>query len=361
MPAGQGREKRGGLGSKMVKLTLGFARNLRTEPLVDGSVQPQNIELDCVMCPIGELFYRNLEYDEFDVSEMSLSAFVMAGERGETSRWQWSGLPVFLSKAFHVWEDLFVRTGAGIQHPGDLKGKRVGVPDYLITAVIWMRIFLKELYGIRPGDITWYLGRTKEFSHTALFGLDENPPPGVSLHWLAEEQSFDVMLDRGELDAAYGFFPRIASAAPPFRRLDRYGGTPISGNPRIRKFLPDGGREIITEFYRRTGVLPANHFFFVQNRILEQHPWVALELYKAFERSKETAYERAQRLRSTYLLFEGQDRQIQEETFGPDIYPLGLRANRKMLELLFRACHEEGLTKELAIPEDVLYRTTWAT
>jgi 4,5-dihydroxyphthalate decarboxylase len=345
----------------MVKLTLGFARNLRIEPLVDGSIKPQNIELDFVMSPIGELFYRNLEYDEFDLSEMSLSAFVMARERRDGAQWQWTGLPVFLSKAFHIWEDLFVHTGANIRGPEDLQGKRIGVPDYLITAVIWMRIFLKELYGIKPQDITWYLGRPKEFSHTALFGLDKNPPPGVSLHWLTEDQSFDIMLDRGELDAAYGFFPRIAPTAPSFRRLDRYGGTPISGNPRIRKFLPDGGREVITAYYRQTGVLPANHFFFVQNRILEEHPWVALELYKAFQRSKEMAYERAQRLRSTYLLFEGQDRKSQAETFGPDVYPLGLRANRTMLELLFHNCYEEGLTQKLAAPEDVLARTTWDT
>jgi 4,5-dihydroxyphthalate decarboxylase len=154
-----------------------------------------------------------------------------------------------------------------------------------------------------------------------------------------------------------------AGRRPPVQhpQSHRYGGTPIHGNPRIRKFLPDGGRQIITEYYRRTGVLPANHFFFVQNKVVEEHPWVALELYKAFLRSKETAYERAKRLSSTYLLFGGKDHENQAETFGPDVYPLGLKANRKMLELLFRNCYEEGLTAKPASPEEVLCRTTWDT
>lgn len=151
------------------------------------------------------------------------------------------------------------------------------------------------------------------------------------------------------------------SLATPFRRIDRNGGTPISGNPRIRKFLSDGGRQIINEYYRRTGILPANHFFFVQNRVLEQHPWAALELYKALVRSKEAAYERARHSRSAYLLFEGEDYKRQDETFGADPYPLGIRENKKMLEILYRHCHEEGLTNKLTHVEDVFYRTTLDT
>jgi len=345
----------------MLKLTVGFSRNPRVEPLVDGTVKPQNIDLQFVLHPIAELFYRNLKFDEFDVSEMSLSAYLNVIERRDGSKWQWSGLPVFPSRAFHVWQDLFVNTDAKINHPGDLKGKRIGVPDYLVTAVVWMRIMLKELYGIKAEDNVWYLGRTKEFSHAAMFGLDQNPPPGVSINWLTEEQSLDVMLARGELDAAYGFAPRLDPALRDFRRIDRYGETPISGNPRIRKFLPDQGRQIISEYCRKTGILPANHFMFVQNRILEQHPWVALELYKAFQRAKEVAYERARRSRSTYLFFEGEDYKNQSETFGADPYPFGLKENRNMLEILFRCYHEERLTEKLARVEDIFFRTTLDT
>jgi 4,5-dihydroxyphthalate decarboxylase len=339
-----------------LKLTVGFSPNPRIEPLLDGSVRPQNIELEFVVSYPGELFLRNLKYDEFDVFEMSISDFLIARERRDGAQWRWSALPVFLSKAL-MWLHLFVNTEAKIEQLGDLKGRRVGVPDYPMTAALWMRIVLKELYGIRPADISWYVGRIKELSHGGLLGLDRKPPPGVSLTWLTEEQTFDRMLDRGELDAAYGFFPRSAGEKD-FRSIDRYGGTPLEGNPRLKRLFADGGRGIITEYVRRTGVVPTNHLVAVQDRVLQEHPWVALELYKAFQRSKEVAYERARRSEAASFLFPGEDRRKQAAIFGEDPYPLGLRENRKMLEILFRSSAEEGLTTKSARVEDIFYRTT---
>lgn len=338
-----------------LKLTVGFSPNPRVAPLIDGAVKPQNIELDFVVSHPGELFFRNLKYDEFDVFEMSISDFLIARERRDKERWQWSALPVFLSKAL-MWLNLFVATGAKIDQLGDLKGRRVGVPDYPMTAALWMRIVLKELFGVKPADILWHVGRLKELSHGGLLGLDRNPPPGVSLTWLTEEQTFDKMLDRGELDAAYGFLPGPGGETN-FRSIDRYGGTPLDGNPRIKKFFDDGGRGIIAEYVKRKGAVPTNHMVAVQNRLLEEHPWVALELYKAFQRSKEVAYERAQRSAAVCLLFPGEDQQKQAALFGKDPYPLGLRNNKKMLEILFQSSSEEGLTSKTARVEDIFYRT----
>jgi 4,5-dihydroxyphthalate decarboxylase len=342
-----------------LKLTVGFSHNPRIEPLIDGTVKPQNIELDFVLSHPGELFYRNLKYDEFDVFEMSISDYLISRERREKDRWRWSALPVFLSKAL-MWLNLFVNTGAKISQLGDLKGRRVGVPDYPMTAALWMRIVLKELYGVRPTDIFWHVGRLKELSHGGLLGLDRNPPPGVSLSWLTEEQTLDTMLDRGELDAAYGFLPGSAGDRN-FRSIDRYGGTPIEGNPRIKKLFEDGGRGVIVEYFKRTGAVPTNHMVAVQNRLLDEHPWAALELYKAFQRSKEVAYERAGRSEAASLLFAGEDRQKQAAVFGRDPFPQGLRANRKMLEILFRSSSEEGLTRKPATAEEIFYRSTLDT
>jgi 4,5-dihydroxyphthalate decarboxylase len=343
----------------MLKLSFAFSPNPRLGPLVDGSVKPQNIELQFISVPPAELFYRNLKYDEFDVFEMSISESLIVRERREASRWRWSSLPIFLSKA-GLLLTLRVNAQANIRTPQALKGKRFGVPDYPMTAALWMRIIFKELYGVRPADVIWYNGRTIDLSHGGVLGFHKTPPPGISLNWLTEDQTMDVMLDHGQLDAAFGLLivdPEVGT----FRNIDRYGNTPLEENPRIQKLFPDGGRDIIGEYYKKGGFLPANHMVAVQDRILKEHPWVALELYKAFQRSKELSYERARRQQLTYLIFEGDDFKNQDALYGTDAYPLGVAKNKKMLETLFRGSFEEGLTKREVSLEDIFFHTTLQT
>ena len=344
----------------MLKLKFISARNSRLAPLLDGTVKLENIELDIVLSPPGELFYHNLLHDDFDVSEMSMSECLIVRERNQAGKWKWSGLPVFLSKAF-LWFSLTVNRASGIDRGEDFKGKRVAIPDFPMTAALWMRIMFKDLYGVSPQDIQWYVGRARNKSHGGILGLDRETLPGISLQWLRDEQTMDVMLDRGELDAAFGLVPRSDHEPSPFEKVDRYGGTPIDGNPRLRKFFPDGGRSIVTKYFQKTGILPSNHIIVVQQRIVDEHPWVAQELFKAFQRAKEIAYERARSAMGTYLLFEAEDYKQQAELFGKDPYPLGIKQNRKMLEILFRSSYEEGLTKKQASIEDVFHKTTLDT
>ena len=344
----------------MLELTIAFSKNPRLNPLIDRTVRPQNIKLNFVQIHPAELFFRNLKYDEFDVTEMSISDFLIAKERRDETRWRWNALPVFLLKAF-LWLNLYVATQSKIESAADLKGKRIGVPDYPMTAALWMRIVLRELYGIEHTDVTWYAGRTKDVSHGVLLGLDKDPPPGVALRWLEAHETLDVLLDRGDIDAAFGFAPHYERGTENFRSFDRYGGTLITNNPKIRRLFPDGGRQIITEYSQKTGLVPVNHMVVVKERILAEHPWAALELYKAFEKSKQIAAERARELGAAYFFFVDQLVQEQAKVFGKDPYPQGIRANRKMLETLIASSHREGLTKKLARIEDIFFRTTLDT
>lgn len=341
----------------VLTLTVGFSRNPRIEPLIKGAARAQNIDLRFVLVRPAELFYRNLKYEEFDLFEMSISEYLMTRERREGSRWQWIGLPIFLSKAF-LWLQLYVNERAGIQDLTDLKGKRVGIPDYPMTAALWMREFLKELYGITPEKIAWYNGRTRDLSHGGILGLDRNPPVGVDLHWLTEELTLDGMLDKGEIDAAYGVAPGQHAEPAGLLSMDRYGATPIEGNPRIRRLLPDSGQQVVADYHRRTGLLPSNHMVVVKSSVLDKSPWVALELFQAFQKSKELAYQWSKEMGRAYLLFEGEDFKRQADLFGDDPYPLGLDANRGMLERLARASLEQGLTSSLACVDELFHPST---
>ena len=337
----------------MLNLKVGVTKNPRFEPLIDGSVKSAKATLDIHVTTPPELFFRNLKNDEFDVFEMSLSEFLITRERAKGERWKWAALPIFPAKAF-VWMTLFINTGAGIQALCDLKGKRVGIPDYVMTAGLWFRVILKELCNIQPNDISWYIGRVQELSHGGLLGMDSRPPAGVSTTWLTKEQTFDVMLDKGEIDAAYGFAPRHDPKLMTLN-MDRYGGTPLEGNPRLRKMFADGGLSIVDQFYKKTGIVPANHVIVAQRRVLEQNPELPREILRLFSESKRIAYERGNFGNPAYLYFEHSDRASQEQMVGTDPFPFGIEKNKPMLETLFRSSHEEGLTQRLAKIDEVFF------
>jgi 4,5-dihydroxyphthalate decarboxylase len=337
----------------MLNLRLGVTKNPRFEPLIDGSVKSDKVIMNIHVTTPPELFFKNLKNDEFDVFEMSLSEFLITREQAKGDRWQWQALPIFPAKAF-VWMTLFINTGAGIQTLCDLKGKKVGIPDYVMTAGLWFRIILKELCAVQSNEISWYIGRVQELSHGGLLGMDTKPPAGVSTTWLTTAQTFDVMLDRGEIDAAYGFAPRHDAKLMTLN-IDRYGGTPLQGNPRLRKMFDDGGLSIVEAFHKKTGIVPANHVIVAQRRVLEQQPWLPGEIVRLFTESKRIAYERGNFASPAYLYFDDSDRASQEKMVGNEPFPFGIKNNREMLETLFRHSYEEGLTQRLAKIEEVFF------
>ena len=334
-----------------LKMTVAFSGNSRVQPLVDGRIRPENIDLEVVTVEGGMLCFRNSQYDEFDDSETLLG--------GDGARWGWSGLPVFLSQGYFRL-GVLVNTSSGIETLGELKGKRIGGPDYDMTAALWMRCGTKDLYGIDASDNVWYNGRTKEFSHGGLLGLGEDGPPGVTHQWLSPDQYLDQMLDSGELDAAV-FSPGTGLTSGHTVSMDRYGGTPLTGNYRIRPLLDDRRRAVVADFYRKTVAFMANHHVIVQNRMLKDDPWAARALFKAFRESKVMAYQDARRQRATYLYFQGKDEQDHAAAFGENPYPLGLKAMRPPVDRAMQGSLEQGLIRKPMRPENIYQPSTLDT
>jgi len=158
-----------------LRLTIGFSDNPRVQPLKDGTVKPQNIELGFVTLDPSTLFQRNLFYDEFDVSEMSISETLLARERTDGKKWDWSALPIFLSRGHH-WPYLYVSTASGIASLADMRGKRIGVPDYDMTAALWFRNTLEDLYGIEPKTMSGSTGAPRSSAMAVLWVSTRRDP-----------------------------------------------------------------------------------------------------------------------------------------------------------------------------------------
>jgi 4,5-dihydroxyphthalate decarboxylase len=197
---------------------------------------------------------------------------------------------------------------------------------------------MKDLYDIEASDIEWFNMRSEGLSHGIELGLDRDPPPGVTLHWMSPDADPIAMFERGEIDAGFSIYEG--------------GKTPAQ---QIQPLLPDGGREVIIEHFRKTGTYQTNHHYVVQQRIIDEHPWVAMSLYRALEESKRVAYERMGRDSAAYVYFEGQDPDEHAAIFGEDPYPFGLQAMRPTMERLVQASYEQGLIRRTIDMEEIYH------
>jgi 4,5-dihydroxyphthalate decarboxylase len=325
-----------------LQLSLIMGANARSLPVLNGSVAPDGIDLTCTVAHPSEIFWRQLHFKEFDVSEMSLSSLLMAIAGGNTD---WVGLPIFTSRRFfHTWG--WVRAASGIQRPEDLKGKRVGVPEYQQTAALWSRGVLKHEFGVEPEDLEWWMERTEERSHGGATGFQ--PPAGLRFHRIAADDSIGAMLLDGRLDATLLY---IADN----NLVDR-SRVRLEGNPKVRRLFPDPEAEG-RRYYQKTGLFPINHGMVVRRSIYERHPWVALNIFNAFRKAKEDVAARARELTATHFelgLLPPESRQA----LAVDPYPYGVKSNRHVLETIAQYSYEQGLTPRLVSPEEVFAPST---
>jgi len=316
-----------------LQLSIGITSNPRTWPIIDGTVKPDGIDLIPTVLHPSELFWRQLHFAEFAVSEMSCSSFLIAAARGDT---RFVGLPIFTTRRFfHT--SILVRRAAGIEKPADLKGKRVGVPEYQQTAALWGRGVLQHEFGITPQDMEFWMERTPEMSHGGATGFA--PPPGVTVNQIPAEKSIGSMMLHGELDAVLHYLSG--------RNLVDRSRADLTNNPDFKYLFPDPIAEGI-RYYKKTGLLPINHQTVVRRDVFDKEPWVALNLIKAFNRANEIAD--AQRVAHV------QDHLAAGLLSGDAKTTLlhhGVKANRKVMETIAQYSLEQGLTPRLIAVEEL--------
>jgi 4,5-dihydroxyphthalate decarboxylase len=310
-----------------LELSIALAPNENVEAIVDGRIAPEGCRLTPTLVHASEMFWRQLKFADFDVSEMSLSSLLIAISRGDT---RWVALPVYtMRKFFHTW--IMVRSDAGIAAPADLKGKRVGVPEYQQTSAIWSRGILQHEFGVKPSDIEWHMERTPEKSHGGATGF--KPPPGVVLRQIPPSTDIGQMLLRGELDATLLYLTD--------QNLVDRSRVDIDKAPQIRPLFSDPVAEG-TRYYTKTGILPINHTLVVKRSVLERHPWVALNLYSAFLRARNEV--RDARNKALQLYYDtGLLRDDARKAIGVDLLAYGAKAH-PVIETIARYVHEQGLT-----------------
>ncbi len=305
-----------------VPITVASGDYDRVRALREGKVGIAGCAVSYSTVEANALFVRNLKNQEFDVSEMSFSTYITLKTRDAH---HYTAVPVFLSRAFRH-SAIFVRSDR-ITSPADLKGKRVGTPEYLTTMLVWMRGLLSDEYGIAPSDLRWRLGGLEQPSTKT--GTPD-PVAGVEIENIPAGKTLAGMLADGEIDV-------IFSARPP--------SCFVKGAPNVGRLFADT-RAVEQTYYKKSGVYPLMHAVGIRNTLLEQNPWMARAVFDAFLKAKETAIADLQKLAafSVTLPWVEAEYRATQAVLGKDIWPYGLEENRKAIETLCRYLHEQEFT-----------------
>ncbi len=321
-----------------LQISLAITSNPRTWPLIDGRVKADGIDFTKTVLGPAEMFWRQLSFAEFDVSEMSMSELMMIRNRGDD---RFIGIPVFTTRRFYH-TGIFVRRDAKIASPADLRGKRVGVPEYVQTSALWTRGILESEFGIAPKDMTFFMERIPARSHAGAIGFAA--PPGVRINQIPLEKSIGSMMLSGELDACMSYNRRHGDL------IDR-SDADLDNHPDIEPLFPDSAAEAV-RYYKKTGIYPINHGMVVKRTVFERNPWVAINILKAFDHANDIA-DAERREHVAYHLETGLMPSDYRKSLATRIIKHGLKANRATLEILAKYSNQQGLTQRIMTMEDL--------
>lgn len=316
-----------------LKLSFGCWNYDRTRALMDGTVVPDGIDLNYLNMPVEETFFRMLRNQEFDIAEMSLSSYTVSLFKPERP---FIAIPVFPSRFFRH-SCIYVNADAGINEAKDLIGKRIGTPEYQMTAPVWIRGILNDHYQVPVDSVTYVTGGEEEPGRSEKLKLAL--PPNIKVEQIGPTQTLSQMLLDGEIDALH-----TARAPSSF----------FKGNGKVKRLFPDY-KEVEREYYRKTKIFPIMHTLVIRREVYEANRWIAQSLYKAFVQAQQLAYAdlRETAALKTMLPWLNADVEDAIREMGDDYWPYGLERNRDTLQTFLRYSYEQGLSKHLLKPEEL--------
>lgn len=319
----------------MARLPLVFAGTDtdRTRPLIDGSIRPPGLDLTYVVVSAGDLFRRMCQYAEFEASEMSTSSYMALLTRGDD---RFVGVPIFPSRSFrHGY--IVVNADSGIDRPEDLRGKRMGFPEYQMTAALWIRAVLQHDHGIGPSEVEWLEGGFERPGYSERLAVDL--PPEIRCSVIPGQKSLVGMLIDGEIDAlGAGNLPRAL----------------LEGRPKVRRLFPNY-QQVEADYYQRTGFFPIMHLVVVRRDVYERHRWVPNALLAAFEQAKAQSWQALQEngwLPASLPWLRAELDEI-ARVFGGHPFTYGFRPNYQTLRAMTQYSYEQGLSKRRLEPEEL--------
>jgi 4,5-dihydroxyphthalate decarboxylase len=313
-----------------LRISLACTVTDRTRPVLDGTVAIEGCEPEPITGEPEDLFARALRHEEFDVTELSLSSYLVVTGRGASP---YVAVPAFPSRAFRH-AAVYVRDDRGIDGPEDLAGATVGVPEYQQTVGLWVRGILADRHGVPPSAIRWRSGGLETP------GAEERIPVRVrdiDLRPIGPDATLSALLADGELDG-------IVSPRPPSCFRD--------GHPRVRRLWPEYRAEE-RRFYRETKLFPIMHVVAIRRSLLERYPWLGANVFRAFAEAKRLAIGDLEQTNVLRVAVPWIDLDAIRELMGNDYWPYGVAANRGELTSTARWSFEEGLSPRLLEPDEL--------
>jgi 4,5-dihydroxyphthalate decarboxylase len=315
-----------------VQLSLAVCDYDRTRAIFDGRAKIEGCDITAVPLEPEESFHRAFKFQEFDISEISMSSYLMTAARGDA---HYFAIPAFVSRLFRH-SGIYIRTDRGIEGPQNLKGRKIGLPEYQMTANVWIRGILEDEYGVKPSDIKWRRGGLEEAGRQERAKI--KLPDDVDYAAIPEHRTLSDMLAKGEIDA-------LLSARAPSCFLN--------GAPSVGRMFPDYPA-VEEAYFRKTRIFPIMHAVGIRRSLVERHPWLAVSVYKAFLKAKALCMKELGQIGhlATSLPWSVAEYDRVRKAMGEDFWSYGVPENRHVLERLTSYSFAQGLSaRKLSVDE----------